>query len=86
MTCSDGVLRAGVKAIKTQPSVKLALVVHEVKTILLSNVMARARSCDGGGGGGCVCLTCDGRSHHHCQDANSFLTDETLFHLINSDT
>lgn len=38
MTCSDGVLRVGVKAIKTQPSVKLALVVHEVKTILLSNV------------------------------------------------
>lgn len=24
MTCSDGVLRVGVKAIKTQPSVKLA--------------------------------------------------------------
>lgn len=38
MTCSDGVLRVGVKAIKTQPSVKLAPVVHEVKTILLSNV------------------------------------------------
>lgn len=35
-TGGDGVWRVGVKAIKSQPSVKLAPVVHEVKNILLS--------------------------------------------------
>lgn len=38
LTCSDGVVRVGIKAIKTQQSVKLALFVHVLKTIVLSNV------------------------------------------------
>lgn len=41
MTCSDGVLRVWVKAIKIQPSVKLARVAYDLKTILLSNVTQR---------------------------------------------
>lgn len=90
MTCSDGVLRVRVKAIKTQPSVKLALVVHEVKTILLSNVTQSPKAA------AVLCVKHVGRSQrrsvtrghqvHHCHTLNLFLTDTTLFHLINADT
>lgn len=80
MTCSHGVSRAAVTAIKTQPSVKLALIVHKVKTILLSNVTRSPYSATR-----FTCLTWweesapRGHRVHHCHAVNLFLTDKTFF-------